>query len=87
MARTWRGEVRRAEVWCTYPQGEGVSVLFYSGTEEEEWHDGTVCRHGMRTVAHNRKPYYDVKFVDGNGTVSFAWVAPHKDVIRSKILT
>ena len=46
-----------------YQQGDGVSVLFYSGTEEEEWHDGTVCRHGMRTVAHNRKPYYDVKFV------------------------
>ena len=66
-----------------YEAGDAVSVLFYKGEEGEEWFQGAVCQHGMRTPASGRFPYYDITFIDADGAASFAWVAPHKDDVKS----
>ena len=82
---TAEGEAEQAPVmerW-QYEAGDAVSVLFYKGEEGEEWFQGTVCQHEMRTLACGRFPYYDIKFIDAGGAASFAWVAPHKDDVKS----
>ena len=56
-------------------------MLFYKGSEDEEWYEGTVCRCEMRTLASGQFPYYDIRFNDDEGVASFSWIAPHKDNI------
>ena len=34
-----------------YKNGDNVNMLFYKGSEDEEWYEGTVCRCEMRTLA------------------------------------